>query len=152
MAKYRVCKTFTVESGHMLSKHPERCKYPHGHTRTVEVVVSGDALDSHGMLVDFKALKLALNDYIDRYDHSMAVNSSDPLLPSLKSLYPEDAFIVFEDLEPTTEVIARDIYDYVASVLANGFQQEHYRIEPNQVRLERLRVWETPSSWAEYGE
>ena len=152
MAKYRVCKTFTVESGHMLSKHPERCKYPHGHTRTVEVVVSGDVLDSNGMLVDFKALKLALNDYIQRYDHAMAVNSTDPLLPTLQEMYPADAIVVFENLEPTTEVIARDIYEYVASVLANGFQQEHYRISPKQVQLERLRVWETPSSWAEYGD
>ena len=135
----------------MLSKHPERCKYPHGHTRTVEVVVSGESLDENGMLVDFKALKLALNDYIERYDHSMAVNSQDPLLPALRSMYPEDAVLIFEDQEPTTEVIAKDIFDFVDDVLKSGFQQDNYTIEPNRVRLERVRVWETPSSWAEYG-
>lgn len=151
MATYRVCKTFTVESGHMLSKHPERCKYPHGHTRTVEVVVAGDALDTHGMLVDFKALRLALQDHIDRYDHAMAVNSNDPLLPTLQAMYPADAIVVFENLEPTTEAIAKEIYDFVAAILSAGFKQDHYTIEPNRVRLERVRVWETPSSWAEYG-
>lgn len=135
----------------MLSKHPERCKYPHGHTRTIEVVVAGDRLDANGMLVDFKALKLALSDYIERYDHSMAVNSNDPLLPSMKAIYPADAVIVFEDREPTTEAIARDIHDFVARTLEQGFKLDHYRIEPGQVRLERVRVWETPSSWAEYG-
>jgi 6-pyruvoyltetrahydropterin/6-carboxytetrahydropterin synthase len=151
VATYRVCKTFTVESGHMLSKHPERCKYPHGHTRTMEVVVAGDRLDANGMLVDFKALRLALQDHIDRYDHAMAVNSNDPLLPTLKELYPADAVVVFEDAEPTTEAIAKEIFDFVETVLQQGFRQDLYTIPAGAVRLERVRVWETPSSWAEYG-
>jgi 6-pyruvoyltetrahydropterin/6-carboxytetrahydropterin synthase len=151
VATYRVCKTFTVESGHMPSKHPERCKYPHGHTRTVEVVVAGNSLDPNGMLVDFKALRLAVQDHIDRYDHSMAVNSNDPLLPALKELYPADAVVVFENEEPTTEAIAKEIFDYVASVLRQGFAQGQYLIVAGTIRLERVRVWETPSSWAEYG-
>jgi len=135
----------------MLSKHAERCKYPHGHTRTVEVVVAGESLDDHGMLVDFKALKLALEDHIDRYDHAMAVNSNDPLLPTLKELYPSEAIVVFENLEPTTEAIAREIFDFVDLTLNQGFQRDHYAIPAGHVRLERVRVWETPSSWAEYG-
>jgi 6-pyruvoyltetrahydropterin/6-carboxytetrahydropterin synthase len=151
VATYRVCKTFTVESGHMLSKHPERCKFPHGHTRTVEVVVAGESLDEHGMLVDFKALRLALQAYIDRYDHSMALNSNDPLLPAMSALYPKDAVVVFENAEPTTEAIAKDIFDFVDKTLRQGFRQEHYSIPAGSIRLERVRVWETPSSWAEYG-
>ena len=61
---YRVCKVFEVESGHMLSKHPDRCRFPHGHSRRVEVVVAADELDSHDMVCDFKALKLAIGDLI----------------------------------------------------------------------------------------
>jgi len=152
MPVYRVCRTFTVESGHMLSKHPERCRFPHGHTRRVEVVVAGDALDDNGMLVDFKALKLAVQDYIERYDHAMAVNSNDPLLPELRRMYPADALVVFDDLEPSTEVIAKDLYDHVAAVLRDGFVREPYVIQPGRVRLERVRVGETPNSWAEYGD
>ncbi len=136
----------------MLSRHPERCRFPHGHTRTVEVVVAGPKLDANGMLLDFKALKLALQAYIERYDHAMAVNSKDPLLPAMSQLYPQDALIVFEDQEPTTEVIARDLYDHAACILREGFAEGHYRILPGAARVERVRVWETPSSWAEYGE
>lgn len=149
---YRVCRRFTVESGHMLSRHPERCKYPHGHTRTVEVVVAGDRLDESGMLVDFKALKLALQTSIDRYDHAMAVNSNDPLLPELARLYPADALVVFDGVEPSTEVIAQDLFDRAACILREGFAEGPYSIPPGRVRLERVRVWETPSSWAEVGE
>jgi 6-pyruvoyltetrahydropterin/6-carboxytetrahydropterin synthase len=135
----------------MLSRHPERCKYPHGHTRTIEIVVAGPSLDANGMLVDFKALKLAVQDYVERFDHALAVNTEDPLLPDLLRNYPADAVVLFEAEDPTTEVLARDIFNHVAKVLANGFVSEPYRIVPNSVQLERVRVWETPSSWAEYG-
>lgn len=136
----------------MLSRHPERCRFPHGHTRKIEVVVAGDGLNDQGMLIDFKALKLALESYIDRYDHSMAVNSEDGLLPTLRELYPPDAFIVFEGQEPTTEVIAHDIYTFVSGVLREGFSHGSYQIPAGRVTVERIRVWETPTSWAEFEE
>jgi len=150
VGRYRVCKTFTVESGHMLSLHPEGCRFPHGHTRTIEVVVTGDQLNENGMLVDFKALKMALEEHIDRYDHALAVNSADPFLPQLEQRYPSEALVVFENLEPTTEAIAKEIFDYAAATLRDGFIRGNYRIAPGEVGLERVRVWETPSSWAEY--
>lgn len=135
----------------MLSRHPERCKFPHGHTRVIEVVVSGPNLDANGMLVDFKALRLAVQDHIERYDHALAVNSEDPLLPALLQHYPEDAVIVFEGADPTTEVLARDVYEHVAAVLRDGFESGYYRIPAGFIEVQRVRVWETPSSWAEYG-
>ena len=134
----------------MLSKHPERCRYPHGHTRRIEVVVSADRLDDRDMVVDFKALKLAIEDPIEAYDHSMALNSADPLLADIRRVHP-DSVIVFEDQDPTTEVIAKRLFDQIGAILAEGFTKGHYRIEPGVVTLERIRVWETPSSWAEFG-
>ena len=136
----------------MLSQHPEGCRFPHGHTRRIEVVVAGESVDGNGMLVDFKALKLALTDYIDRYDHSMAINSEDPLLPTLQEKYPGEAVVVFDGIDPTTEVIARDIFKFAAAILSEGFVHGHYKIAPGQVKLERIRGWETPQSWAEYSE
>ena len=134
----------------MLSRHPERCRFPHGHTRTVEVVVAGEGLNADGMLVDFKALKRAVAAHIERYDHAMAVNSEDPALPFLRETYPADAIVVFEGEEPTTEAMAREVYDHVAKVLREGFADGPYRIESDTVRVERVRVWETKDSWAEY--
>ena len=83
---YRVCKSFHVESGHMLSKHPGLCRFPHGHSRRVDVVLAASALDRNEMVCDFKTLKLAVSAFIGRFDHAMAVNSNDPLLPQLKSV------------------------------------------------------------------
>jgi 6-pyruvoyltetrahydropterin/6-carboxytetrahydropterin synthase len=152
MGTFRVSRSFTVESGHMLSRHPESCKFPHGHTRTITVVVTGNEVDENGMLVDFKALKLALKPYLDRYDHSIAVNSKDPFLPALQAQYPPEAVVIFDNEEPSTENIAKEIYGYVARVLNMGFVEGPYVIPPGRVKLERVRVSETPSTWAEYAE
>jgi 6-pyruvoyltetrahydropterin/6-carboxytetrahydropterin synthase len=139
----------------MLSKHPERCRFPHGHTRVVEVVISAETLDENDMVVDFKALKLAVADYIERYDHAMALNSADPLREAMERVHP-GSVIVFEGQDPTTEVIAKDIFDHVACVLKDGFVGQTaagltYSIPAGRATLERVRVGETPSSWAEYG-
>lgn len=136
----------------MLSRHPESCKFPHGHTRVITVVVAGESLDENGMLVDFKALKLALKPHLDRYDHAMAVNSTDTFLAALQAHYPEQAVVIFENEEPSTENIAKEIYGYVTRVLREGFVEGPYQILPGRVRLERVRVTETPSTWAECAE
>jgi len=140
----------------MLSKHPEACRYPHGHTRRIEVVVSSETLDKNDMVVDFKALKLAVGEFIDSFDHAMALNSKDPLRADMERIYPNST-VTFEGVDPTTEVMAKHIFEFVQNVLTNGFEGAEdggavYRIPAGSVRLERVRVGETPNSWAEYGE
>lgn len=152
---YRVCKSFHVESGHMLSKHPGLCRFPHGHSRRIDVVLASQHLDQNEMVCDFKTLKLAVSAFIERFDHAMAVNSNDPLLPQLKSV--EERVVIFKDADPTTELLAKYIYDHLAAELGAGktYTDERggghaYRFAPG-VRLERVRVTETATSWAEYG-
>jgi 6-pyruvoyltetrahydropterin/6-carboxytetrahydropterin synthase len=150
---YRVCKSFHVESGHMLSKHPGLCRFPHGHSRRIDVVLASDRLDKSEMVCDFKTLKLAVSAFIERFDHAMAVNSNDPLLPQLKSV--DERVVVFDNADPTTELLAKFIYDHLATELASGktYTDERghkYTFAPG-VKLERVRVTETATSWAEYG-
>lgn len=152
--RYRVCKAFEIESGHMLLKHPGRCRYPHGHTRRVEVVVSGDRLDERDMVCDFKAIKLALAEMLDRFDHALVVNAADPLLACLQEELKERV-IVFEGEDPTTEVMARRIYEHLRGEIGAGREyvdREGGRYTlPRDLVLERVRVGETSTSWAEYG-
>ena len=151
---YRVCKAFEVESGHMLSKHPGRCQYPHGHSRRVEVVVASDTLDHMDMVCDFKALKLALHDVLDQFDHALAINSADPDRAALAGRLG-DRLVVFEDTDPTTEVLAKFIFDHLQRVIAESATMTDdagnaYSL-PSHLRVERVRVGETSSSWAEFG-
>lgn len=151
---YRVCKSFEVESGHMLSKHPGRCRLPHGHSRRIDLVISSPTLNDQDMVCDFKALKLAVEAELDRYDHALAVNSEDPVLGQLCDTN-RTRVIVFDKQDPTTEAMAKRIFDFVSGQIARGasFSDEHgnaYALSPD-LTLERVRVSETSSSWAEYG-
>jgi 6-pyruvoyltetrahydropterin/6-carboxytetrahydropterin synthase len=149
---YRICKTFEVESGHMLSKHPDRCRFPHGHTRTVEIVLEALDLDKNEMVCDFKLLKDAMAEYLDNLDHSMCMNTDDPKYDDFKAIYG-DRIIDFAGIDPTSEVMARTIYDACKQRLAERLTQEDsdYVLRAN-VRIVSVRVWETSSSWAEYSE
>jgi len=151
---YRVCKSFEIENGHMLSKHPGRCRLPHGHSRRVDLVIASETLDSNDMVCDFKALKLAVEDYLDAFDHALMVNADDEILDCLPEQYC-DRLIVFEGEDPTTEVLARRIYEHVRDQIAAGgsFTDPSGNVFalPTHLTLERVRVTETSSSWAEYG-
>jgi 6-pyruvoyltetrahydropterin/6-carboxytetrahydropterin synthase len=156
---YRICKSFEIESGHMLSKHPGACRYPHGHSRRVDVVLAADTLDARDMVCDFKTIKLALHGFLARFDHALAINSADPFLPQLRAApipgIAEHLF-VFEDTDPTTEVLAERIYRFLAGEIGSGHVYHDARgiaySFPAGLRLERIRVTETTSSWAEFGE
>lgn len=149
---YRICKHIVVESGHMLSKHPDKCQFPHGHTRRVEFVLESDELDKNDMVCDFKVITIAVNDLIQTFDHSMCMNTDDPKYAEFKTAYG-DRVIGFDRTDPTTEVIARTIFDACkARLTLHARNQEAAFKISDKVRLIRVRVWETESSWAEYSE
>lgn len=148
---YRISKSFTVESGHVLTKHPGACRFPHGHSRTVQVILVADALDGRDMVCDFKAIKLAVHSFIERFDHSLALNTADPKFADFQAAYGERV-IPFENTDPTSEVMAKAIFDHIKGVLAVEKPSDPQYPISRHVRLERIRVTETASSWAEYGE
>ena len=131
---YRVCKTIEIENGHMLSKHPDKCRFPHGHTRRVEIILEADDLDANGMVCDFKIVKTAIGEYLE----------------TLKAAYG-DRVIGFVSTEPTTEVLAKTFFDACIAGFANYRASSECRYPlRSQVRIVAVRVWETSSSWAEY--
>jgi 6-pyruvoyltetrahydropterin/6-carboxytetrahydropterin synthase len=147
---YRICKTFEIESGHMLMKHPDKCKFPHGHSRKVEFIVEADDLDRNDMVCDFKVFKEAMEDFLNQYDHAMCMNTDDPKYADFKSSYG-DRVIGFTKTDPTTEVIAKTICEHFKVRLQEYAAQPkpRYPLRPS-LRVVSVRVWETPSSWAEF--
>lgn len=147
---FRIAKSFTIESGHLLTKHPGGCRFPHGHSRTVEIIVTADSLDARDMVCDFKALKTAVSDIVNRYDHAFAINTKDPQFKDLRAAYGERV-LAFTNTDPTTEVMAREIFWEVRAQMTAAATDAEFPIAAS-VRLERVRVTETGSSWAEYWE
>ena len=147
---YRVCKTIDVENGHMLSKHPDKCRFPHGHTRKVEFMLEAANLDRNEMVCDFKIVKEIIGDYLESLDHAMCVNTKDPAYQELRARYGE-RIVPFEDEDPTTEVMARVIFHVFSEKLADYATKKDSRYPVGEnVRLVSVKVWETASSWAEY--
>jgi 6-pyruvoyltetrahydropterin/6-carboxytetrahydropterin synthase len=136
----------------MLSKHPEKCRFPHGHTRKVEFVLEAASLDGNDMVCDFKLIKELTAEFLDGYDHALCMNTEDAQFPALKAAYGE-RIIGFTAIDPTTEVMAEAIYRHFQTQLADRLADAgaQYQLRP-AVRVVSVRLWETSSSWAEYSE
>jgi 6-pyruvoyltetrahydropterin/6-carboxytetrahydropterin synthase len=134
----------------MLSKHPGNCKYPHGHSRQVELVLEADELDKNDMVCDYGVIKNVLKDFLGTLDHAMCINTDDRMYQTFLTAYGE-RIIPFEHKDPTSERIAKMIYDRVDGDLKAYAMQAHPTLPLSEnVRLVRVRVWETSTSWAEY--
>jgi 6-pyruvoyltetrahydropterin/6-carboxytetrahydropterin synthase len=83
----------TFAAGHALRGYRGKCENPHGHNYKVQVTLSGETLDDIGLLYDFKDLKAAMNQIIDRLDHQF-LNDIEP----------------FRELNPSAENMARFFY------------------------------------------
>lgn len=136
----------------MLSKHPDLCKFPHGHSRKVEFVLEADQLDQNEMVCDFKSLKEAMREFLRAWDHALCVNSEDPQYEMLKKAYGE-RIITFEGIDPTTEAMAQRVHEELKRNLATYASNPaaKYPLRPS-VRIVKVRVWETSSSWAEFSD
>lgn len=147
---FRICKSFEIESGHILSKHAGHCRFPHGHSRRIDVVLTAESLDANEMVCDFKAVKNVLENFVHGWDHALCLNTDDPQFDFYQKTYGSHV-IAFAGTDPTTEIMARTIFAEL--------QRGRHEAKPGAavaigaaVRIERVRVTETSSSWAEYFE
>ena len=130
---YLVTKRIDFCYGHRLLDYDGNCKFPHGHNAVVEVDVQAEALDHRNMVVDFSDIKTVVKAWIDReLDHKMILRHDDPLTAVLRGM-GEPVFTF--DSNPTAERIAKLIYDTSREL---------------GVAVVAVRVWETPTSVAEY--
>ena len=130
---YSVTKTIDFCYGHRLLDYDGICKHPHGHNAVAEIEVRTDRLDNRNMVCDFSDIKRIVKGWIDKeLDHKMLLRHDDPLVKLLQQL-GEPVYLL--DSNPTVERIARLIYDHASG---QGFP------------VVRVKVWETPTSFAEY--
>lgn len=110
-------------SAHYLREYAGECENLHGHTWRVEVAVAGDKVNNIGLVIDFKELKIKLKEMMDYWDH-VCLND-----------LPE-----FKDVNPSTENMARFIY------------QEFKKDLPGNVCMKHARVWESDGASVKYME
>lgn len=135
MGVYSVTKEVRFCYGHRLINHPGKCRHLHGHSVKVAVTVTAAHLDSRGMVCDFGDLKQVVADFVrERLDHTLLLHEADPLVPLLRDA--KERFLTLAE-HPTTEVLARLIYDHVK---AQGYP------------VEEVTLWETDEAYARYRE
>ncbi|GAB4365633.1 MAG: 6-carboxytetrahydropterin synthase QueD [Deltaproteobacteria bacterium] len=108
-------------AAHRLREYEGNCERLHGHNWKVEASVESDRLDARGMAIDFRVVKRALQEILDRLDHGY-LNDVPP----------------FTERNPSSENLARHLFE------------EMERRIPAPVRVRRVIVWESEDARAEY--
>ncbi len=150
---YSVGITFNVQMAHFHDKiHNEFCSTPHGHNQKIEIVFNAENLDQSDIACDYVAIETALKKYINSMDHAILINSD-----SKHSVYFKTNFkrvIIFDKQDPTSETVAKMVYNHVADILKNGLDVTsetgtQYTISKN-IKVDYVKVWETEHLWASY--
>ena len=95
MYQIRVSSSFSA--AHNLREDNGKCENLHGHSWKVELCIEDNELDGSGFLYDFRAVKKALREQLERYDHSY-INELvpfDSINPTAENL----AFYIFTELK-----------------------------------------------------
>ena len=66
------------------------------------------------MVCDFKIVKDVVGDWLETFDHALCMNTADPAYEEFTGRYG-DRVIGFENQDPTTELMARTIFDHSPS-------------------------------------
>lgn len=119
---YEVSVRRTFSAAHRLEHIGGACEDLHGHNFSVEVSVTGDTLNSQGIVIDFRILKEWMDQVLDDLDHRYLNEVTQ-----------------FDGLNPSSENIARIVYENI---------QEKARALNLDVC--RVTVWESNSSSATY--
>ena len=127
------------DSGHRLLNYEGKCAFPHGHTYRAEVFLEASSLDARGLVFDFTELRSRVKDWIDNnWDHAFLANSRDTeLIAGLKPI-SKGRLYQFDGENPSCEVMSRELYRKVKELCG---------VAPAKVRL-----WESPSQYAEFHE
>ncbi|MES2579215.1 MAG: 6-carboxytetrahydropterin synthase QueD [Pseudomonadota bacterium] len=134
------------DAGHRIPSHKSQCRNLHGHRYTLEITLSGDIISQDnvsesGMVMDFSDVKrIARESVVDVWDHAFLVFKDDlEVLNFLNSLLNHKT-VVFSTV-PTAENMAAEAF----KILKNQYKD----IYGNHLKLERVRLYETPNSWAD---
>jgi 6-pyruvoyltetrahydropterin/6-carboxytetrahydropterin synthase len=123
-ARYSLKVVTDFASAHTLRGYPGDCSRMHGHNWKLEVEVIAQALDEHGMGLDFKVIKQKARELAGQLDHRY-LNDIEP----------------FDRINPTAENIAAWFYQGLSQALNDA-----------RVRVSAVTLWETERACVRYTE
>ncbi len=142
-----ITRRLEFDAGHRIPNHVSQCKHLHGHRYALEITLSGDVItqegtSEQGMVMDFSDVKrIAKEELVDAWDHAFLVYRGDKTVLDFLESLPGHKTVVLNAV-PTAENLAM-----LAFVRLNDAYRDTYG---NHLRLERVRIYETPNNWADY--
>ncbi len=142
----RITRRLEFDAGHRIPNHNSQCRHLHGHRYAIEITLSGPleataGAADEGMVMDFSAVKaIGQQHVVEPWDHAFLAWRGDAAVVDFLSGIPGHKTVLF-DAPPTAEHLAQTAFQ-----LLNPLYQGRYG---NSLKLERIRIYETPNCWAD---
>jgi 6-pyruvoyltetrahydropterin/6-carboxytetrahydropterin synthase len=142
----RITRRLEFDAGHRIPDHRSQCRHLHGHRYALEITLSGEIIESqgdpaNGMVMDFGDIKtIAMREIVDKWDHAFLVYEKDTEIVLLLEKIPDHKTVLL-DVVPTAENLATAAFRILAPKYTHTYG--------NNLKLERVRLYETPNCWAD---
>jgi len=141
-----ITRRLEFDAGHRIPNHASQCRHLHGHRYALEITLAGEVIEAAGrpdtgMVMDFSEVKeIARRCVVDAWDHAFLAYRGDTAVVAFLGTLPEHKTVLL-DAVPTAENLAR-----IAFRLLDPAYQDTFG---NHLRLQRVRLYETPNCWAD---
>ena len=142
----QITRRLEFDAGHRIPNHQSQCRHLHGHRYAIEITLSGETVKTagaseEGMVMDYSEVKaIAQRAVVEVWDHAFLVYAGDGVVVDFLRSLPGHKTVEL-DFVPTAENQAAEAFR-----ILDGAYRDTYG---NQLRLERVRLYETPNNWAD---
>ncbi len=141
-----ITRRLEFDAGHRIPQHKSQCRHLHGHRYAIEITLSGKLIvtpgaPDEGMVMDYSDVKaIAQKHVIEPWDHAFLVYEGDTVVVDFLQSQAGHKTVVL-DCVPTAENLAAKAFRILDQAYCDTYG--------NDLRLERVRLYETPNNWAD---
>ncbi len=141
-----ITRRLEFDAGHRIPNHASQCRHLHGHRYAIEITLSGEIIRTEGaaeegMVMDFSDVKtIAKAELVDQWDHAFLVYQGDHAVMEFLATLPGHKTVVLP-VVPTAENLAAEAFRILDAAYLDTYG--------NQLKLQRVRLYETPNNWAD---
>ena len=141
-----ITRRLEFDAGHRVPSHASQCRHLHGHRYALEITLSGEIIRTEGaaeegMVMDFSEVKAIANRVlVDQWDHAFLAYQGDREVVAFLATLSGHKTVVLPAV-PTAENLAAEAFRVLDAAYRDTYG--------NQLRLHRVRLYETPNNWAD---
>lgn len=118
---YKITKKYHFYAGHRNENLKDKCRNLHGHTYYVHMDFEFSYDKETGITFLFSNIDKVVDPIINELDHSLLINSNDPLLNYLEDFIAEEGeslkLYKLDDMVTSAEHLSKHLYERVSKFL-----------------------------------